>query len=208
MTVLAARLGEWSGRLHAVVDGAQFDDVGATLAAAGLGSRSLFLEQSGSVVTAGPFLARLDERGLSHLLRIPGAAAACVFWGGAIKEPALFRHLRGLNLADIPRPPGPPDAPFAALRETVLFRHWDPSVLAITLPVMEPAQRARLLGPTEAIILDASGAPLVARRREDWPERVRGRLRFSAAQMAAITDAMTAGSRRAIASYLRGSAPA
>jgi hypothetical protein len=199
----------WPRPVFVVIDGVLLPDVPGLTAKADVFPRSLFVEHSDpGTVLAGPWFAALDERHVNGLLRIEGIETAAVFWSGAVDEAVVFRHLRSLNLVDIPRPDDAPPDPFAADPETVLFRHWDPSVLALTLPVLQPAQRARLFGPMEAIGLFAPslGGAREARRRVDWPEPDRGRIRISNAQMTGIAAAMTDRSRRRIAAFLRDAA--
>jgi hypothetical protein len=198
---LAARLAEEPMPIYAVIDGAKFSDLPTRLATIGVAPSSLFLDQrDSSVVQAGPFLARLDAHRLMALFRIDGIEAATVFWSAPTDQTVFYQHLRRLNLADIPLSP-------ERGAGSVLFRHWDPAVMALVLPTLEPAQRAQLFGPAVAMVMASPEGVLVTRRRDDWPEPARGRLRFSATQMAMIADTMAARSRRAIAAYLRETAP-
>ncbi len=199
---LDAKLATWPDPIFVVIDGAHFDDVARMLRHADLPARSLFLEhRNPAVVAAGPFLAPLARSKLAALLAVQGIEAACVFWTGDVAEPVLFRHLRSLNMAEIPSPDGAP--------EMVLFRHWAPAVLAMLLPVLPPAQRARLFGPMRRLAFydRLTGAALQAEPRADWPAPPRGFLRLSGAQMAQVGEAMAARSRLAIAAFLRGAAP-
>ncbi|SIR47114.1 MULTISPECIES: DUF4123 domain-containing protein [Acidiphilium] len=200
----------WPRPVFVAIDGALLPDVPGLTAKADVFPRSLFVEQSDpTTVQAGPWFASLDERHLESLMRIEGIEMSAVFWGGPVEESTIFRHLRSINLVDVPRPTDAPFDPFAADPETVLFRHWDPSVMALTLPVLEPAQRARLFGPMDSLALyDPSlGGSRDAKRRIDWPEPTRGRIRISKTQLASIAAAMTDRSRRTIATFLRDAAP-
>ncbi len=185
---------------HAVVDGARFDDASATLGRAGIPARSLFLDAGDRARNeAGPFLARLDPAALPRFLAIPDIAAACVFWLGPVEEGVLFQHLRGLNLIELPRTDTASDV-IRPATEAVLFRHWDPSVMAMTFRVLEPGQRARLMGPATGLALsDDDGKAHMGARQAGWPEPARGRLRLSAQQLAAMDDAVVRRSHRAIA---------
>lgn len=208
---LMALMRNWPRPVFVVIDGALLHGMPGVAAKADVFPRSLFVEHDDpDTVQAGPWFAALDERHLANLLRIEGIGTAAVFWGGAVDEATVFRHLRSINLVDIPRPADAPPDPFAADPETVLFRHWDPSVMALTLPMLEPGQRARLFGPMDAIALyaPALGGVRDARRRVEWPEPDRGRIRISAGQMDRIAAAMTDRSRRTIAAFLRDAAPA
>ncbi len=210
---LADILAEWPRPVFAMLDGAKYDDLPGWLRQIDIEARALFLEYRGNagIMRAGPHLALLNERRLRNLLRIEGIEGAAVFWRvEEPDEPALYRHLRTLNLVEIPAPPPAQDAapdPFATAQRTVMFRHWDPGVLAMILPVLTPAQRARLFGPAVALAIAAPEGALQAKRRADWPAPAHGRLALNEAQMQALSGAMTARSHRAIASYLRDAAP-
>lgn len=206
---LLAMMQGWPRPVYVAIDGVLLPDVPGVTRRADVSARSLFVEhRDPGMIQAGPWFAALDDRHLKSFLLIEGIETAAVFWGGAAEEAAVFRHLRSLNLFDIPRPADAPPDPFAADPETVLFRHWDPAMMALVLPVLEPAQRARLLGPMDVIGLYASllGGAREAKRRANWPAPVRGRIRLSVAQMEQITKAMVDGSRQRIAAYLRDTA--
>jgi hypothetical protein len=206
---LRAILAGKPGHLYTVLDGAKYRDVRAVLRSADLFARSLFLEQPDrATVASSPFLLPLDASGLGRLLRIERIEIACVFWGGPVEESVVFRHLRSINRAEIPRPDSEADGPVGGGGEMVLFRHWDPSVLALALPIMEPAQRARLFGPLTQLVIYSTdaGRALSAAPRSDWPPAQRGWLKFSPVQMEQIADGMKVRSRRAIARYLRETA--
>ncbi len=210
-TDLLAVMRNWPRPIYVVIDGALLPDAPGLTAKADVFVRSLFIEHGDpATVQSGPWFAALDERHLESLMLIEGIETASVFWGGAVEEPVIFRHLRSLNLFDVPRPVDAPPDPFAADPETVLFRHWDPSVMALVLPVLEPAQRARLFGPMDALAIYAHSldGAREAKRRETWPEPERGRIRLSVAQMEQITKAMVDRSRKTIAAYLRDTASA
>jgi hypothetical protein len=209
-THLLAVMEQWPRPVFVVIDGALLTDVPSLVAKADVFPRSLFIEHDNpATMQAGPWFASLDERHLANLMRIERIETAAVFWCGAVEEAVVFRHLRSINLVDAPRPAGAPLDPFAADPERVLFRHWDPSVMALVLPVLDPAQRARLFGPMDAIALYASSLNGVreAKRRDNWPKQVRGRIQLSTAQLDQIAGAMTDRSRRSIMSYLREASP-
>lgn len=206
---LLAMMQGWPKPVYVAIDGVLLPDVPGVTGRSGISARSLFVEhRDPGTVLAGPWFAALDDRHLKSFLLIEGIETAAVFWGGAAEEAVVFRHLRSLNLFDIPRSADAPPDPFAADPETVLFRHWDPAMMALVLPVLEPAQRARLLGPMDMVGLYASslGGAREAKRRANWPTPVRGRIRLSVAQMEQITKAMVEGSRQRIAAYLRDTA--
>lgn len=211
----AAQLGlamqGWPRPVFMTVDGSLLRDAPDVLRRADVVVRSLYMEHPNpAAVRAGPWFAALDQRHLDNVLRIEGIGGWAVFWGGAVDEAVVYRHLRSINLADLPRPRDAPFERFAADPETVMFRHADPSVLALVLPVLEAGQRARLFGPMSGIVLAAStiGGIREARRRRDWPEAPRGRLLLSQTQLDRIAEAMAERSRRKVAGFLRDAAPA
>ena len=89
-----------------------------------------------------------------------------MFWSCPAGEEALYQHLRRLNEVLFPRrhhdetgfsDAGEPDViePAGLTHERLLFRHWDPRVLASVAPLLDADQSARLLGPGQGCALDA-----------------------------------------------------
>ncbi len=197
------------GERFAVVDGALVDGLTAKLAAWGISGVALYLEAGEpTAVESGPFLAALpSEAKLRSLLRLVGEDAAPVFWSWPAGFLALRRHLRTLNVVEIPNEDRKDEDQPA--HETVIFRHWDPNVLAPLLPVLTAGQRSRFLGRSEALVFDASdySGLVSAHRPEALPPAPRGMLRFTPEQMAALGARREEASRRRIAEYLREVAP-
>lgn len=195
--------------LFAVVDGAHFDDLPALLKARRLEAHPLYLEASdGAGVRAGPHLVPLALRDeVRVLLDVIDGKPATTFWSWPGNSGAFRRHLRGLNLAEIPneRRAGPNDPTY----ETVLFRHWDPNVLAVTLPVLTAEQRSRFLGNAEGVVFDADeyGGLTKAPRPEPLPPKPAGRLRFAPGQIEIIAAQRLEASHNRIAHYLREVVP-
>lgn len=191
----------------AVVEGALDPELRGKLAAARLPALPLYLEGGTVAVWSGPVLVDLAERGgLSALLEINGAA---VIWSWPAGVQSLRRHLRSINLVEVPADTVEPGA---TGRETVIFRYWDPQVLAALLPLLSPAQQARFLGEADGLAFDSrdsfgEGAVIVAPRPAGLPAAPRGLLRFSSEQMAALSRARVLASRRRIGAYLRETAP-
>ena len=90
------------------------------------------------------------------------SAAACPWWAWPHGSEALWRHLKRLNLVEIP---AHRDEPIvgrrqigainrAAKTETVVFRHGDPHVIRLLMPILSPVQKALLFGGAAAIIAD------------------------------------------------------
>jgi hypothetical protein len=187
---------------YAVVDGAHFDDVLMSLAASDIPARSLFINRrSPGAVRAGPFLAEIRTRAAREaLFQFLGDKPAAVFWSCSQGESILFRHLRTINMVSIP----------SAIKdeETVLFRHYDPLVLTLVIPLLNDQQFARVIGPTEDIVMFAPDSGLRhVRRPADLPTPRAGLLQVSAEQIAGIEDGMRKRSLLRIANYLREVAP-
>jgi hypothetical protein len=113
---LLAVMHGWPRPVFVTIDGALLPDVPGLTAKADIFPRPLFIEHDGAAtVQAGPWFAALDKRHLTNLMQIEGIETAAVFWGGAIEEMAVFRHLRSINLVDVPRPADAPPDPFAVV---------------------------------------------------------------------------------------------
>lgn len=194
---------------YAVLDGAHIDALPEALRQHRLPFAPLYLEAGNEDgVRAGPYLAALETRdAIRTAIALTEGKPAATFWSWPGSLATLRRHLRGLNLVEIPnqrRAHGGDPA-----YETVLFRHWDPNVLAVTLPVLREDQRARFLGEGLGLAFDADeygGVKQVARPAA-LPAKPRGMLRLSAEQMEAITARRVAASRIRIEAYLRDVAP-
>lgn len=197
------------GSLWAVVDGAKFSNVRQTLDRLGLRSIPLFLELPRKPApVAGPFLVPLSAPDLHQFLTIPHVEKACVFWSAPAEEAVVFRHLRGLNYARIPLQTRDAVGWEADGKERALLRHWDPSVMALLVPLLDEEQRHRLFGPLSRLTLYAADHELPVQARADPNERrSRGPLVFTPSQMRQIAQAMRERSHRSIARYLRDTAP-
>jgi hypothetical protein len=198
--------------LFAVLDGALFDDLPGDLTKAGFSCRSLFLDSTDiELERAGPWLLALDDqRALDHVHALAIAQPCAVFWSCAEGEAVLWRHLRTLNEALIPLGGEVSEQidPQSAYQR-VLFRHWDPNVLAALMPVLNAPQFARVLGPASNVVINAPDYGGLRRipRPEDLPAAPPGPLKISPDQMEALTDAMVHSSRLKIARYLKRNVP-
>ena len=130
-------------------------------------------------------------------------------------EAALYRHLRGLGMVEIPATrPGTPPAPDGASEdgegvEAVLFRHADPHVLLHLLPVLDPARRARIFGGARALVVVArrAGGLRHALVPPGLPPAPPGLLRLTPEQYEALTRSRVAASHDRIAAFLRRNLP-
>ncbi|WP_051247648.1 DUF4123 domain-containing protein [Inquilinus limosus] len=208
---LAAALDELPAPLFAVLDGGLFDDLPGDLTRRSIACRSLFLDHADKEVErAGPWLVRLaDERIRAHVVDLAVAKPCAAFWCWAGGDMALWRHLRTINEVLIPAQGAPENGGAARGTERVLFRHWDPNVLASVLALLDPAQFARVLGHGRAIVLNAPdhGGVRRAPRPADLPSAPRGPLRLTAEQMDDLQDSMRHASRQRIRRYLLDVAP-
>lgn len=210
---LAAALDSAPHPLHAVLDGALFDDLPGDLLRAGFSSRSLFLEHGDEEVErAGPWLLTLDSaRARDHAQALAVAQPCAVFWSCPEGEMALWRHLRTINEALIPVESAVAESAPAAnpAFERVMFRHWDPNVLAAVMPLLDEAQFARMFGPASHIVIngpDTGGLKRVP-RPENLPPPPHGPLRLSQQQMEGLKEAVVHSSRLRIARFLRRNVP-
>jgi hypothetical protein len=157
---------------------------------------------------------------LERLAGIAGETPAAVYRIGDqnLSETALWRHVRTLNMVQIPRAfvpeaPSPANDNEGPSHEGVLFRHYDGNVLAQVLPVLDSAQFSRVFGPAKALLFSApdhpasDGSPL---RRALLPDDAApaqpGLLSLSNNQMEGIQDARLEGSRQRTVRFLRKTA--
>lgn len=199
---MLVRLAEVAARMpppvFAVIDGGQFDDFpGMLMPAFGLLSRSLFLgEGSQSSQQFGPWLVSIQQsEDIATVLDIVGDLPALVFWSNpASGEAGLFHHLRRLNRVRVPTwaaegKIGPdPDDPDDRRTEAVLFRHWDPRVLAALLPVLNETGFSRIIGPAQEIAFAYEDYGDLKRviSDPDWPITPTGMMTLTSDQMLAL----------------------
>jgi Domain of unknown function (DUF4123) len=189
----------------AVMCGTMFDDLPAVLDASNLGHVPLYLEaENAAGLAAGPHLVALPS--LAHaetVVRIASDRCAMVFWSWPGSIDTLRRHLRGLNLVTIPSESG-------MRQDTVIFRHWDPNVLAVTLPELTANQQSRFLGNSGGLTYNASehGGVVNLARPDGLPPPSLGILQFNAAQLAATNQRRLSASFLRIATYMRDVASA
>jgi hypothetical protein len=208
---LQATLGEMPQPLFAVLDGALFDDLPGDLLSAGFSCRSLFLEHGDKEVErAGPWLFALDnERARAHAEALALAQPCAVFWSCPEGEMALWRHLRTLNEVMIPvEGSAREEADQPAQYERVMFRHWDPNVIAAVMPVLDAEQFARMFGPSTYIFINAPDYGGLKRipKPDSLPPAPPGPLRLTPDQIGDLKRAMVHSSRLRIGRFLRRTA--
>lgn len=198
--------------VFAVVDGAMMDNLPKVLRSYKLDAQALYFDHHSQVANAnGPHLIYCADDADIVTVRAACPPDGVVWW--VWSEPdtshakaAIFRHLRGLGMVEIPANYPKPSSPRAPM-ERVLFRHADARVMARVLPVLDPAQRARLFGHAGAIVLQQGGQLRRALVPVDLPMAPPGFLRLSRVQMDQISEVGKHESHRRILSYLRRTMP-
>lgn len=153
--IFGSALDRASKPLFAVADGAQFEDLSDELRSAGLFCRSLFLNHPDkNFERAGPWLFSLDSLAARQLAESLAVEKPClVVWSCVHGETALWQHLRSINEVLIPLPQTKLEKGTTSDRyERVLFRHWDPNVLAQVLPALDHMQFARFFGLANQVV--------------------------------------------------------
>lgn len=213
-SVLASALDDAPKPLFAVLDGAQFEDLPGDLGSAGLFCRSLFLNHPDkSFERAGPWLFSLDSSAARQVAETLALEKPClVVWSCADGEAALWRHLRSINevLIPLPQSKGPKSTSSAGF-ERVLFRHWDPNVLAQVLPTLDHMQFARFFGPAEQVVFLADtvwGGQVTASNRPEGVEPPSGPLCFERMSIDEIEATRRVVQCDAIVEYLKNTLPA
>ena len=154
-----------------------------------------------------------DARDLRAAIALGRGPGALVIWSWPKGEMALYRHLRTLNLVKIPNEAraeaeaAGEDVSGMPACETVLFRHWDPNVLGVILPVLTFEQAARLMGPATGLAFAADGEGPVLRPGLPAPPVPPPPLRFSPEQMAGMGQGLQVQSYRKIERYLYSADP-
>ena len=215
---LRATLAAFPGQGFAVLDGARFPDLPALCRRERLFARSLFLDHADvEVEKAGPWLVGLGQApdATEKVLALVGDEPAAVYWCCEAGEAVLYRHLRALNMARIPRwaadgGTAPPTDGSGLEPVPVMFRHWDPRVLGALMPALDMAQFARVLGPAGEVAFLASDHGGVRRVVSDpaFPPAPGGMLTVRSDQIEALNARRLDASHRRIAAYLREVAPA
>ena len=207
--VTAALVAHFGGLDHvfAVLDGAQFDNLPQSLVLSDLNSRALYLDRGDNagdqVVTAPQLVAADTAPALDEVLALVGDAPRAVFWKCPRGGDVLYRHLRGINMIEIPASSLSRDDQ-AHVREDwiqVLFRHADANAMAQVFVALADAEAARVMGPAEGIVFfpDSHWAGeypyLCFERAAHWPAPRPGLPRLSPETMDLIAALRTNGLR-------------
>lgn len=214
-----------SESLFAVVDGARYGNLPRLLEMQGLSGRSLFLDHADAEIEAasGWLVPLGGEADLARLLEVSDeGCSSLVLWFCPLGETALHRHVRTINIVRIPSD-AIPDDELVADTDTgemaektsrpeygnVLFRHYDPDVMAALLPLLDELQFARVFGPATRIVMfsEGHGGLCTAPRPENLPIAPRGPLTINAGQIEDLKLAMAEARDMRVAAYLREFAP-
>ena len=184
------------------------------LASYGLSGRALYLEGGRPEIrdAAGYLVPLLNAEQWQAARALAAGRPALVVWSWQDGIDALYRHLRTLNLVQIPNEAraeaqargeeiDPEEYP---AYESVLFRHWDPNVLGSLLPLLTPEQQARFFGRAAGVVFEApeyGGLHRIA-KPPALPPPAPGMLRFSAEQMGALEHSRLHASRIKVLRYL------
>jgi hypothetical protein len=196
--------------VFAVVDGAMVDDLKHRVAAYNLPAQALYFDHhSDGANENGPHLIHCVDASVIVTLRGAFPADGVVWWVWADPDAshakaAIFRHLRRLGHVEIPA--GYPNTNPHPRWEQVLFRHADARVMARVLPVLDPAQRARLFGRAGAIVLAHGDQLRRALVPADLPMAPPGFLRLTRAQMDVVNTQAQTAHDDTIMRYLRRNA--
>lgn len=208
------------GKVFAVIDGAHFDDLPGRIKAVGLKAVPLYLDEIDVPnLSQGPHLVECASGyAIEQVRDVCAGVPAVVWWSwpdqGEETEQNIHRHLRRLNLVEIPtnradaivgtRPIGAVDR--SASFETVIFRHGDPHVMQLLVPILDAGQSAQLFGQAAAIVMDAPGMEDVQRADNPDPgaKASFGRLRLSSAQYDELAGVHGRGLRRRAIQELAG----
>lgn len=209
---LLAAVAALPGFRFAVLDGALFDDLPAVLNAARISSRSLFLDHADKdIEAAGPWLVELaDEDAQTFVTQLAVTQPCAVFWSCPDGEVALWRHLRSINEVLYQRAAINGAESASAAFQRMMFRHWDPNVLAQVLPALDQAQFARFFGPGLEIAFVPSmewGGGIKRARNVEGVEPSAGLLRISGDIAETVVASRFRRSAFRISAYLRRNAP-
>lgn len=199
------------GHVFAVLDGARVDGLPEWLAQQGIMRRALYLDLKRAVGNpSGPWLVPCPDDSVIADIRIGVPPEAAVWWQWPADtmedaRAAIYHHLRGLGMVEIPiAPPGRTER-IGPQVEQVLFRHADPAIMRAVLPLLDPRQRMRLWGSARAIVVDLGPHGGIRRAvvPSDMPPRAPGLLRLTPDQVAALEARQSDLRTAAIVAYMR-----
>ena len=204
-----------SGQVFAVVDAAHFEYLQDTLTMERFKFDPLYLDEiDNASIASGPHLVHVTGPSqIAKLREIIGDKPACVWcvWPDELGAgEAIHRHVRGLNMVEIPkdrfdqdnedeRGPG---------YEAVLFRHADADVMTSMLPTLYLEQVLRLFGEAQQIIAvsrDFNGCRVFA--KPEGSHSKPGLLRLEKAQYDLLGSARQVSTELRIGNYLRHTVP-
>ncbi len=208
---LGSLLRRLPGKIFAVIDGAHFDDLPGRIRDVGLEALPLFTDEIDlPALGRGPHLVACPNLfAVEQVTDVCAGVPAVVWWDwpdqGKKTADNIFAHLRRLNLVEIPanraepivgrRQVGAVDR--GAGWETVLFRHGDPHVMSLLIPVLDEAQRGQLFGAALSVAMQPPGQEVTHTKNpsHNAPPGF-GRLRLRAEQYDELAGVHGRGLRR------------
>ena len=208
---MGAVLRRLPGQVFAVIDGAHFDNLPARINKVGLKALPLFEDEIDLPSLAqGPHLVSCPNGyAIEQVRDVCSGAPAVVWWAWPKQdaaEDAIYSHLRRLNLVEIPshradaivgtRRIGAVDR--SSPTETVIFRHGDPHVMSLLLPILDPVQLAQVFGGALAMAMYATGMEQISLVPNPDPLAASGfgRLELSSSQYDELAGVYGRGLRR------------
>ncbi|MEL4375989.1 DUF4123 domain-containing protein [Brucella cytisi] len=208
--VLHEVLAELPTPRFAVFDGSYFDDLEDEFADEHIASRSLFRSGGDEELRRdGPWLVELaNRRTEAHVEALATKAPCAVFWSCSAGDEVLWRHLRSINYILVPEDRAAGSAgksPQPVKYERVMFRHWDPNILGPILSILTAGQFARLMGPADAIVMNATdyGGLKRCMRPGNMHEPTRGALRMNPEQIRELVAIRVKSSALRITRFIR-----
>ncbi|MCO6381226.1 DUF4123 domain-containing protein [Oceanicola sp. 502str15] len=208
---LGSLLRRLPGQIFAVIDGAHFDDLPGRIRDVGLEALPLFTDEIDlPALGRGPHLVACPNLfAVEQVTDVCAGVPAVVWWDwpdqGEKTAGNIYAHLRRLNLVEIPanraepivgrRQVGAVDR--GAGWETVLFRHGDPNVMSLLIPVLDEEQRGQLFGAALSVAMQPPGREVThtANPSHNAPPGF-GRLRLRSAQYDELAGQHGRGLRR------------
>ncbi|MEL6522705.1 MAG: hypothetical protein AAFQ66_17185 [Pseudomonadota bacterium] len=201
------------GRLFAVMDGAHYEDLPGRLRAVRLEYFPLYIDEiDAPKLAAGPHLVVCRTGYAIEQVRDVSAGAPSLVWwawpdAGSESDSQIYRHLRRLNLMDVPWNINTEVAGVSARQgeitsigglEPVLFRHADPEVVQALLQVLAPVQMSRFFGGALAVVAEppSQGGVMKAVNPSPDAQVPFGRLRLSKPQYSRLLAAYGSAMRR------------
>lgn len=181
------------GLWFAVFDAAQVENAIQNLETSGLSYRCLYIgiDDKQSLKNTAPYLISLqhtpmdknsDPLLLDRIIDLTSnKLSSLVFWKCDKGEDVLYKHLRGINMVDIPLQNN--DRTLSNKFEHVVLRHADANVMAQVMPALSHTELMHCIGPADYVLFKPDNiwhTKLIhAQRDSNWSEAENTVLRIS-----------------------------